>query len=77
MDARLTLCRNLNNILFESCRRKGFICGQNVGRMKAEPGGTDSDGFKRAETAMRVLIKIFLVLDFALACFVAVKTFHV
>ena len=38
-----------------------------------EPTGTDADGFRRAEATMRVLITIFLVLDFALVClFVAV-----
>jgi hypothetical protein len=43
------------------------------GRMKVEPRGMDVDGFKRAEATMRVLITIFLVLDFALVClFVAV-----
>ena len=43
------------------------------GWMKAEPRGMDADGFKRAEATMRVLITIFLVLDFALVClFVAV-----
>ena len=43
------------------------------GRMKVEPTGTDADGFRDAEATMRVLITIFLVLDFALVCwFVAV-----
>jgi hypothetical protein len=43
------------------------------GLMKVEPRGTDADGFKRAEATMRVLITIFLVLDFAVVCwFVAV-----
>jgi hypothetical protein len=45
--------------------------------MKLEPGETDADGLKRAVGTMRVLITILLVLDFALACFVAVKFFHV
>jgi hypothetical protein len=38
------------------------------GRKQVEPGGMDAEGFKRAEATMRVLITIFLVLDFALAC---------
>jgi hypothetical protein len=45
--------------------------------MKVEPGGMDADGLKRAVGTMRVLIIFFLILDFALACFVAVKHFHV
>jgi hypothetical protein len=45
--------------------------------MKLEQGGTDRGGFKRAIRTMRVLITIFLVLDFALACFVAAEFFHV
>jgi hypothetical protein len=45
--------------------------------MKVEQRGADADSFKRAETAMRVLITICLVLDFALACLVAMQHFHV
>ncbi len=44
--------------------------------MKVETAGKDANNFKHAEAAMRGLIKIFLVLDFALACYVAVKIFH-
>ena len=41
--------------------------------MKVETAETDGNSFKRAEATMRVLITIFLVLDFALVClFVAV-----
>jgi hypothetical protein len=45
--------------------------------MKVEPEATDPDSFKGAEATMRALIGTFLLLDFALACFVAVKHFHV
>ena len=45
------------------------------GRMKVEPRGTDTDGFKRAEATMRVLITIFLVLDFALVCLFVASRF--
>lgn len=45
--------------------------------MKVKPEARDADSFKRTEEAMRVLVRIFLLLDFALACFVAVKIFHV
>jgi hypothetical protein len=44
--------------------------------MEVEAGQTDADGLKRGEATMRVLFTIFLVLDFALACFVGVKFFH-
>ena len=46
-------------------------------RVKVEPGGTDADSFKRAEAAIRVVIAVCLLLDFALACLVAVQHFHV
>ena len=36
--------------------------------MAVEAKRTDADSFKRAEATMRVLIRIFLVLNFALAC---------
>jgi hypothetical protein len=42
-----------------------------------EPAGMDADGFKRAVGTMRLVITFFLILDFALACFVAVKFFEV
>jgi hypothetical protein len=45
--------------------------------MKVEQGGTDADSFKRAEAAMRVVIAVCLLLDFALVCLVAVQHFHV
>ena len=45
--------------------------------MKIEATGRDANIFQRAEGAMRVLIWIFLVLDFALACFIGVKIFHI
>jgi hypothetical protein len=45
--------------------------------MKVQERGTDADSFKRAETAMRILITIFLVLDFALACLIVAQHFHV
>ena len=45
--------------------------------MKVETTERDANIFKRAEGAMRFLIWIFLVLDFALACFIALKIFHV
>jgi hypothetical protein len=43
--------------------------------MKLEPGATDADGFTRAESTMRVLITIFLVLDFALVCLFVASRF--
>jgi hypothetical protein len=45
--------------------------------VKVEPGGTDADSFKRAEAAIRVVIAVCLLLDFALVCLVAVHHFHV
>ena len=45
--------------------------------MNVEQRRIDADSFKRAETAMRVFITICLVLNFALACLVAVQHFHV
>ena len=45
-----------------------------MGSMKVETAETDANRFKRAAAAMRVLIKIFLVLDFV---FIGVKIFHV
>jgi hypothetical protein len=47
------------------------------GRTKVEPGGADTDSFKRAEAAMRVVIAVCLLLDFALVCLAAVQHFHV
>jgi hypothetical protein len=47
------------------------------GRMGAEEGQTDADGLKRAEATMRVLIRIFLVLNFALACVFVASLLHV
>lgn len=35
-------------------------------RVKVEPGGTNADGLKRAVGTTRVLITIYLILDFAL-----------
>lgn len=46
-------------------------------RVKVEPGGSDRDSFKRAEAAIRVVIAVCLLLDFALVCLVAVQHFHV
>ena len=34
--------------------------------MNVETGRTDADGFKRAEATMRVVITLFVLLDFAL-----------
>ena len=53
------------------------IGGYKWGSMKIETTGKDTNIFKRAEAAMHILIWIFLVLDFALACFIGVKIFQV
>ena len=45
--------------------------------MNVEPGRTDADGFKRAEATMRILIALFLLLDFGLLGLIVIReAFH-
>ena len=67
----LIQCRNRNSILFEPCRSKWLFSSRNqvTREDKAlQEGELPPKDLERAEAAMRALIRIFLLLDFALVC---------
>jgi hypothetical protein len=58
-------------IVVQFCVRK-----QVLGRSNFEPAKTDAKRVARGQAVMRVLIAVFLFLDFVLTCFVAAQLFH-
>ena len=63
-----------NSILFEPCRSKWLFSSRNQATREdkaLQEGELPPKHVERAEGAMRALIRIFLLLDFALVCLFA------
>jgi hypothetical protein len=75
-------CQNCNSVLLERYRSRLLSSALNTEDMKIEATGRDANIFKGAEGARWVLIwiflliLIFLVLAFALACLIGLKILY-